>query len=63
MQTICLHGFLVLNTEGVYFFCGAKKKIFFFRCQAANAAASTFLMRFDDSNIAERSSPLQINPH
>ena len=62
MQTIRLHGFLVLNTEGVYFFVERKKNIFFC-CEAANAAASTFLMRFDDSNIAERSSPLQINPH
>jgi hypothetical protein len=40
-----------------------KKKKFFFQNKAANAAALSFYVRFDDSNIAERSSPLQINPH
>lgn len=31
--------------------------------QAANVAQQPFRIRFDDSNVAERSSPRQINPH
>jgi hypothetical protein len=56
--------FLTLYTEGSSFLIGnGKKNNFFFQNQAANQAALSFNVRFDDSNIAERSSPLQINPH
>jgi hypothetical protein len=55
--------FLSRNTEGSYFFEKLEKKNYFFQAQAADAAALSFYVRFDDSNIAERSSPLQINPH
>jgi hypothetical protein len=51
------------NTEGSILFLLLGKKNIFFPVQAANAAALSFMVRFDDSNIAERSSPLQINPH
>jgi hypothetical protein len=58
-----VRAFLGEILRGRFFSKKNKKNIIFFKSQAANAAAFSFNVRFDDSNIAERSSPLQINPH